>query len=94
MWYLAESFVQVAQREDLMDDPAREHDATGDTPEPSDGGSPSVDTGSTGNGKGLLSDDRIARRAYQRFADRGWEHGHDLDDWLDAERELTSGEEQ
>jgi HSP20 family protein len=30
----------------------------------------------------------IARRAYQLFADRGSTDGHDLDDWLRAEREL------
>jgi HSP20 family molecular chaperone IbpA len=30
----------------------------------------------------------IARRAYQLFADRGFADGHDLDDWLRAEREL------
>ena len=30
----------------------------------------------------------IARRAYELFLSRGEEHGHDLDDWLQAEREL------
>jgi len=30
----------------------------------------------------------IARRAYRLFADSGFENGHDLDDWLNAEREL------
>jgi Protein of unknown function (DUF2934) len=30
----------------------------------------------------------IARRAYDIFCERGGEHGHDLDDWLRAEREL------
>ena len=30
----------------------------------------------------------IARRAYQLFEDRGGEHGDDLKDWLQAEREL------
>lgn len=30
----------------------------------------------------------IARRAYQLFADREYTDGHDLDDWLRAEREL------
>jgi Protein of unknown function (DUF2934) len=32
--------------------------------------------------------DEIARRAYEKFCERGGEHGHDLDDWLRAEREL------
>jgi len=31
----------------------------------------------------------IARRAYERFRMRGGEHGHDQDDWLEAEREVT-----
>ena len=30
----------------------------------------------------------IARRAYELFLDRGGEHGHDVDDWLQAEHEL------
>ena len=30
----------------------------------------------------------IARRAYELFLERGGAHGHDLDDWLAAEREL------
>jgi hypothetical protein len=32
--------------------------------------------------------DEVARRAYARFAARGYEHGHDLEDWLAAEAEL------
>jgi hypothetical protein len=30
----------------------------------------------------------IAARAYELFCERGGSHGHDLDDWLQAEREL------
>ena len=30
----------------------------------------------------------VARRAYYLFLARGCEHGHDLDDWLQAEREV------
>ena len=30
----------------------------------------------------------IARRAYELFLERGGEPGHDLEDWLQAEREL------
>ena len=33
--------------------------------------------------------ERVARRAYENFVDRGAVYGHDLDDWLDAERELV-----
>jgi hypothetical protein len=32
----------------------------------------------------------IAVRAYERFCTRGHEHGHDVEDWLAAERDLTS----
>src|SRR5687768_3236932 len=32
--------------------------------------------------------DEIARRAYELFEQRGGEHGHDWDDWFQAEREL------
>jgi DUF2934 family protein len=35
-----------------------------------------------------VTDRDIARRAYELFEIRGREHGHDLDDWLQAEREL------
>jgi HSP20 family molecular chaperone IbpA len=31
---------------------------------------------------------RIERRAFELFADRGFANGHDLEDWLAAEREL------
>jgi hypothetical protein len=33
----------------------------------------------------------IAGRAYALYLDRGREDGHDLDDWLQAERELRAG---
>ena len=32
----------------------------------------------------------IAQRAYNLFLSRGGEHGHDLEDWLQAEHELSS----
>ena len=32
--------------------------------------------------------EEIALRAYEFFLQRGCEHGRDLDDWLQAEREL------
>lgn len=33
--------------------------------------------------------DEVAQRAYERFVARGEQHGHDVEDWLHAERELT-----
>ena len=32
--------------------------------------------------------EEIARRAYERYEQRGGAHAHDWDDWLQAEREL------
>jgi hypothetical protein len=36
------------------------------------------------------SDDDIRARAYQRYLERGGNHGQDFEDWLAAERELKS----
>jgi Protein of unknown function (DUF2934) len=35
-----------------------------------------------------MTDHDIARRAYELYEQRGRDHGHDLDDWLQAERDL------
>lgn len=35
--------------------------------------------------------DAIARRAYELFQARGGEHGYEIEDWLQAERELRTG---
>jgi hypothetical protein len=32
--------------------------------------------------------DDISRRAYERYEERGREPGHDVDDWLEAERDV------
>ncbi len=37
------------------------------------------------------SHDEIAARAFEIFAGRGFQHGQDQQDWLQAERELTQG---
>jgi hypothetical protein len=37
-------------------------------------------------------EDRIRARAYELYEERGKEHGHELDDWLRAEAEITSSE--
>jgi hypothetical protein len=34
------------------------------------------------------SDDDVRVRAYQRYLDRGATHGNDLEDWVEAEKEL------
>jgi Protein of unknown function (DUF2934) len=38
---------------------------------------------------GAPSHEDIAREAYARFCARGYEHGQNLDDWLEAERETA-----
>ena len=35
-----------------------------------------------------ISESDIARRAFELYCERGCEHGHDVEDWLAAEREL------
>jgi hypothetical protein len=38
----------------------------------------------------FVYEEEIADRAYQLWAVRGGDHGHDLKDWFDAERQLGS----
>ena len=35
---------------------------------------------------------RIANRAYELYVQRGHKHGHDLEDWLEAERQILPKE--
>jgi hypothetical protein len=44
--------------------------------------------GSQGAGERHPEPGAIARRAYEIYCDRGCEDGRDMDDWLQAEREL------
>jgi hypothetical protein len=41
-----------------------------------------------------LSHERVAERAYELYVERGSEDGHDVEDWLRAEAELTAGEKE
>ena len=36
-------------------------------------------------------EDLVARRAFERYEGRGGEHGHDQEDWFEAEREIRGG---
>ena len=38
-----------------------------------------------------VTDGDIARRAFDLYCARGQQDGHDIDDWLSAERELRTG---
>ena len=40
-----------------------------------------------------VTDSDIARRAYNLYVARGCEHGHDVEDWFRAERELKEAGE-
>jgi hypothetical protein len=40
------------------------------------------------NGSAPVTDADVARRAYDLYLARGCESGHDLEDWLQAERDL------
>ena len=44
-------------------------------------------TNEKGEGEGK-DQEAIARRAHELFEARGRQHGHDEEDWLEAEREL------
>jgi hypothetical protein len=35
---------------------------------------------------------RIAEKAYELYVQRGQDHGHDLEDWLEAERQILPKE--
>jgi hypothetical protein len=41
------------------------------------------------NERNFPTAEQIAHRAYELYMERGCEDGHDLADWLAAERELT-----
>lgn len=36
----------------------------------------------------VLIEETIRNRAYELFEQRGYEHGHDLDDWLQAKADI------
>ncbi len=39
-------------------------------------------------------EEQIRQRAYELYESRGREDGHELDDWLHAEREIAGGDTQ
>ena len=43
---------------------------------------------------GVPSHDEVAARAYELFEERGRTHGHDLDDWLQAESEVLEARQE
>jgi len=54
-----------------------------------------VSTGSHSTSMGSEpSEEDVRMRAYQRYLDRGGDHGADFDDWLKAERDLQQKPER
>ena len=45
----------------------------------------------TADESGGVTADAIARRAFEMYQTRGGGHGQDVEDWLQAERELVGG---
>ena len=43
------------------------------------------------NSNGAIPDELVAKRAYEIYQSRGEQHGGELDDWLEAERQLRQG---
>jgi hypothetical protein len=44
--------------------------------------------GRTRKGDGRVDRETVAKRAYALFLERGGEPGHEVEDWLEAERQL------
>jgi hypothetical protein len=49
---------------------------------------------SSGEGASAPDAEQISRRAYERFEARGSEHGHDQEDWFEAEREVRQNRDR
>ncbi len=76
-----------ARRSDNADESVSVHSepAWGDVVKDGEAVPPPEDRVRSANG---ATDDEIARRAYERYEQRGREQGLDVDDWLSAERDL------
>ena len=48
-----------------------------------------AEASSGGDTRDLQTVAKIQERAYRLFEERGREHGHELEHWLEAEREIT-----
>jgi Protein of unknown function (DUF2934) len=55
----------------------------------SKGVEPGTDTQEQGRLSASTREDKIRRRAYELYVERGREPGRDIEDWLQAARELT-----
>jgi len=71
----------------------RETDSVMDRPSgpPEDAGFTAPSTESTGAPQERPTTEQIAQRAYEIYQARGGTEGQDIEDWLQAERELRRG---
>jgi Protein of unknown function (DUF2934) len=58
--------------------------------QPSQVGKSSSMTSGTGMGSSGIPHERIAQRAYEKWCQRGFQHGRDQQDWQEAEAELRA----
>lgn len=49
--------------------------------------------GSVPNDESLSLDERIRRRAYELYEERGCQQGFELDDWLKAQEEVLAAQQ-
>lgn len=61
---------------------------------PSGKGKRSTDAPKGNGGAPTVSDDEVARKAYEIYQSRGGEHGADFDDWIEAEKQLKGSRQQ
>jgi hypothetical protein len=85
-----------ALKQDTAPDAARSHDtSTGSAPAAA-GAQPPIDRGPlrfpTPADQPPTREERVREAAYRRFVERGGQHGDDMRDWLEAEREIDAGD--
>jgi hypothetical protein len=85
----SEARVHDRATEDVMDEP-QGNDLPGEIPADSRAVETVAPTDGASSENRSSANDSVAVRAYALFEERGREHGRDLDDWLEAERELAS----
>ena len=78
----------------VADRPGSQQEPVGSAAPSSQSGGATVTGGVAGGGQGPQGGptlDQIAQRAYEIYQSRGGTDGQDMEDWLQAERELRRG---
>jgi hypothetical protein len=82
------------ETDSVVDRPAGPPQAGADAPgRPAFGATAGESTGASRNAEPEPTIDQIAQRAYEIYQSRGGADGQDMEDWLQAERELRRGSE-